>query len=178
MRRAQGGDHAAFEQLASTFASRLFATASLILRDSDGAKDVVQETFIDVWRNLPGLRNPELFEAWVRRILVRRCYRALRDRQWRRIEVQVDEIDSPVVSHEAAIGEWDYLERAFKRLTPDQRTVLVLHHRQGLQLAETADALGIPVGTVKSRVNRATVALRAALEAEERAMAALGRQLA
>src|SRR6476660_70750 len=76
--RAQGGDREAFEQLARLVATRLFATATLILRDADLASDVVQETLIEVWRKLPSLRDTQAFEAWLYRILVRRCYRASR----------------------------------------------------------------------------------------------------
>lgn len=174
LRRAQSGDHAAFEQIATLIARRLYATASLIIRDSDAASDAVQETLIEVWRNLAALRDPDSFEGWVRRILVRRCYRAIGASRRRRIEVQVLEVDQPTMSHEAWIGESDLLERAFRRLSPEHRAVLVIHHRIGLELAETADALGIPLGTVKSRLNRATLALRAALDAENRVASALG----
>jgi RNA polymerase sigma-70 factor, ECF subfamily len=176
--RAQAGDHAAFEQIATLMVRRLYATATLIVRDPDAASDAVQETLIEVWRDLGALREPDSFEGWVRRILVRRCYRAAESGRRRRVEVRVLEADEPTVSHEARIGESDALERAFRRLSPEHRAVLVLHHRNGLELAETADALGIPLGTVKSRLNRATVALRAALDAENRGATVLGSQTA
>jgi RNA polymerase sigma factor (sigma-70 family) len=92
--------------------------------------------------------------------------------------VRVLDIDEPTISHEAWVGESDLIERAFRRLSVDHRAVLVLHHRNGLELAETADALGIPVGTVKSRLSRATLALRVALDAENRAAPSLGSQTA
>ena len=140
----------------------------LILRNPDAANDAVQETLIEAWRNLPSLRDPGAFDGWVNRILVRSCYRSIRQRQKHRIEVSVVEFDGATGSHEQRIGAMDQIERAFRRLTPEQRAVLVLHHRVGLRLDESASALGIPVGTVKSRLNRATAALRAALEAEAR----------
>jgi RNA polymerase sigma-70 factor (ECF subfamily) len=178
LQRAQSGDHAAFEQIATLMVRRLYATASLIVRDTDAASDAVQETLIEVWRNLAALRDLDSFEAWTRRILVRRCYRAADANRRRRVEVRVLEVDEPTASHEAWIGESDALARAFGRLSPEHRAVLVLHHRNGLELTETADALGIPLGTVKSRLNRATVALRAALDAENRGTSALGSQTA
>ena len=171
--RAQQGDHAAFQQLASAMARRLYVTATLILRDGDLANDAVQETLIQVWRNLPGLRDPQAFDAWVRRILVRQCYRAISVRRKHRLEVEVASIEDLARPFDSRIDESDQLERAFRRLSLDHRAVLVLHHREGLELAETAVALNIPVGTVKSRLNRATLALRAAFDAEERAAATL-----
>ena len=168
MIQAQAGDHAAFEALAHSVVRRLYGTAMLIIRDPDGANDAVQETLIEAWRNLPQLREPDAFEGWLNRILVRSCYRAIKTRQRRRIEVEITELDAVGGSIENRVGAVDQIERAMRRLTPEQRTVLVLHHRLGLQLDETSVALGIPVGTVKSRLSRATVALRAALDAESR----------
>ena len=173
---AQTGDHDAFERLAALVARRMYGTASLIVRDPEAARDAVQEALIETWRNLPTLRDPAAFEGWSRRILVRCCYRAIRERQRRRIEVSVTEIDASSRSHETQVSDMDLLDRAFRRLTPDQRAVLVLHHRLGLQLDETAEALAIPLGTVKSRLSRATAALRAALLAEGRDVSALGSQ--
>jgi RNA polymerase sigma-70 factor, ECF subfamily len=175
--RAKAGDHDAFEQLASQVASRMYGTAFLIVRDREAAADAVQEALIETWRNLPGLRDAQAFEGWTRKILVRCCYRAIASRR-RRIEVRVSEIDAAADSPEARIGAMDQLDRAFRRLSADQRAVLVLHHRLGLPLNETADALNVPLGTVKSRLNRATAALRAALSAEERDVATLERQIA
>lgn len=168
MVQAQTGDHSAFEVLAQSVVRRLYGTAMLIIRDPDGANDAVQETLIEAWRNLPQLRDPDAFEGWLNRILVRSCYRAIKMRRRRRIEVEITELDAVSGSVESSVGAIDQIERAMRRLTPEQRTVLVLHHRLGLQLAETSVALGIPVGTVKSRLNRATIALRAALDAESR----------
>ena len=168
MVQAQTGDHSAFEVLAQSVVRRLYGTAMLIIRDPDGANDAVQETLIEAWRNLPQLRDPDAFEGWLNRILVRSCYRAIKMRRRRRIEVEITGLDAVSGSVESSVGAIDQIERAMRRLTPEQRTVLVLHHRLGLQLAETSVALGIPVGTVKSRLNRATIALRAALDAESR----------
>jgi RNA polymerase sigma-70 factor, ECF subfamily len=169
--QAQAGDHAAFEALAHSVARRLYGTAMLIIRDRDGANDAVQETLIEAWRNLPQLRDPEAFDGWLNRILVRSCYRAIKARQRRRIEVEITEVNAVTSSLENRVGAIDQLDRALRRLTVEQRAVLVLHHRLGLQLDETSVALGIPVGTVKSRLNRATIALRAALAAESRDLA-------
>jgi RNA polymerase sigma-70 factor (ECF subfamily) len=168
--RAQAGDHQAFERLAAANARRLHGVAVLIVRDPDAARDAVQDALIDTWRNLPTLRDPDAFEGWLQRILVRACYRAVNARRRRTVEVPGLEIDAPVASDERAVDDRDQLERAFRRLTLEQRTVLVLHHHLGLSHAESSAILGIPVGTMKSRLNRATEALRAAIAADERAM--------
>jgi RNA polymerase sigma-70 factor (ECF subfamily) len=165
--RARQGDHDAFEQIARSAVGRLYGTASVILRDREAAADAVQETLIAAWRNLPLLRDPEAFDGWLSRILIRNCYRAVRSRR-RVLEMHVKEIDAPVRSQEDRVGTMDQIDRAFSRLSPDHRAVLVLHHRLGLELQEAADTLGIPVGTAKSRLHRATSAFRAAFEAEDR----------
>jgi RNA polymerase sigma-70 factor (ECF subfamily) len=171
--RAQRGDHEAFEQLAAAMAGRLIGTATLILRDPDAARDAAQETLIEVWRNLPSLRDPDAFEGWVHRILVRACHHAVRSSRRRAVEVRQLDIDVPHASSEHTIDDRDRIERAFRRLSTEQRTALVLHHHLGLPLAESASILQIPLGTMKSRLNRATAALRAALDADEREGAAL-----
>jgi RNA polymerase sigma-70 factor (ECF subfamily) len=172
--RAQRGDHRAFEQVAAAMAGRLVGTATLILRDSDAARDAVQETLIEVWRGLPSLREPDAFEGWMHRILVRACHRAVRSNRRRAVEVQQLDSDMPHGSAEHTIDDRDQIARAFRRLTTEQRTALVLHHHLGLPLAESAAILQIPTGTMKSRLNRATAALRAALDADERDAIALG----
>lgn len=167
--RAQTGDREAFEEIAASVVRRLYGTATLIIRDPDAASDAVQETLISVWQDLPALRDPNAFDGWLNRILVRSCYRAIRGRRRSRIEVDIIEVDAPVSSDEHRVDALDRIERAFRRLSTEHRTVLVLHHRLGLQLDEVAQTLGIPLGTAKSRLNRAAAAMRAALEADDRA---------
>ncbi|MDQ3938730.1 MAG: sigma-70 family RNA polymerase sigma factor [Chloroflexota bacterium] len=166
--RAQKGDRDAFERIAASVVHRLYAMATLIIRDPDAASDAVQESLIEVWKYLPTLRDPDAFDGWVNRILVRSCYRAIRSRRRRRVEVTMIELDASTGSDEHRIDDLDQIDRAFRRLTAEHRAVLVLHHRLGLQLDEAAATLGVPVGTVKSRLNRASASFRAALEAEDR----------
>jgi RNA polymerase sigma-70 factor (ECF subfamily) len=171
--RARQGDRDAFERLAGAVALRMYSTAMLVLRDADMASDAVQEALIDMWRKLPTLRESEAFEAWLSKLVIRRCYAAAR--RTRRIRSHVMDIDleGSVRSDESLVDTRDEIERAFRRLTPEQRAVLVVHHRLGLRDADAAAALGIPVGTMKSRLNRATAALRAGLEADAREVVAL-----
>ncbi|MFL5642908.1 MAG: RNA polymerase sigma factor [Chloroflexota bacterium] len=167
--RAMAGDHDAFSELARVSIGRLYATARLILRDDGRAEDATQEALVAAWRDLSALRDPDRFDAWLHRLLVRSCYREIRRGRHRwMIEVDVDGHESVDADPGFDIADRDQLERGFRRLDADQRMVLVLHYYLGLSLDEAADALGVPPGTVRSRLNRATRAMRAALDADAR----------
>lgn len=159
--RARHGDHDAFAQLAAVVLRRLDTTARLILRDPEAAKDTVQETLVRVWRDLPSLRDPDKFEAWVHRLLVRACYDELRRRRRRGPEADLIEIDGASSTDDfRSFYARDELEQGFRRLDSDQRLVVVLHYYLDLPLREVAAALGLPLGTVKSRLNRALASMR------------------
>ena len=169
MVRARDGDLDAFSALTSGRTSRLLAVARLILRDEERAEDAVQDALIRAWQDLRGLRDPDRFDAWLHRVLVRACYRAAeRHRRHVVVELDVDRAGSAAEDPGSAIAVRDQLERGFRRLSPEQRAVIVLHHYLGLTLADAADTLGIPLGTMQSRLSRATQVMRAALEADER----------
>jgi RNA polymerase sigma-70 factor (ECF subfamily) len=174
---AQHGDRDAFGVLAHPTADWLFAIAHRILRDFGRAEDAVQQTLVIAWRELPTLRDPDRFEAWIRRLLVRVCYLEVdRARRWdatvRALPVEMEATDDDQIS----VADRDQLERGFRRLPPDQRAILVLHHYIGLQPGEIAETLGIPSGTARSRLHYAHRAMRAALEADERRIASGGRR--
>jgi len=172
--RAQTGDHDAFASLAGAAFDRLHRSARLILRDNEAADDAVQEVLMAAWRDIRAVRDPDRFDAWLYRLLVNGCYRAAnRDKRRRTMEIQVTPVDLPMPrsDHDDLLLR-DELAGAFRRLTTEQRAVIVLHHYLGLPDAEAAQALGIPVGTFKSRLNRATTAMRAALEADARGVGA------
>ena len=173
---ARSGDHEAFEALAIAVGDRLFAIAWLILRDRQRAEDAVQEALVHAWRELPRLRDPDRFEAWLRRLLVNAC--ADEGRYQRRLSAEVRMIRSEPTTEDGAqsLEDRDQLERGFRRLKPEQRTVVVLHFYVGLPVPEIAETLGVPVGTVKSRLHYATEALRAALDADDRAPTAANGQ--
>ena len=152
----------------------------MILRDEYAAQDAVQETFIDAWRSLPGLREPDKFEAWTRRLLVRSCFKlARRNRRVGTAEIRLTPADEPaMVGQERAVDLHDQLERGLARISAEQRAVVVLIYYLDLPLADAAQALGIPVGTTKSRLSRATQALRSVLEADDRAPAMVRERVA
>jgi RNA polymerase sigma-70 factor (ECF subfamily) len=167
--RARRGDHDAFAALAGAAIGRLDAAARLILRDPDRAKDAVQETLVRCWRDLPTLRDPGRFDAWLHRLLVHACLDEARRARRRPVEVALENIaESKAVDVAPSVADRDQLERGFRRLAPEQRVLVVLHHYLGLPLPQAAVALDIPLGTAKSRLHRATSALRAALEADAR----------
>jgi len=170
---ARHGDHEAFEVLAAGAADRLFAIARLILRDTHLAEDAVQEALVHAWRQLPRLRDPERWDAWLYRLIVNACNDQGRHRRRFAVEVQMIRTEPTATDDVAALGDRDQLERGFRRLKPEHRTAVVLHHYLGLSVPEVADAMGVPVGTAKSRIHYATEALRAALEADARGLAAV-----
>jgi RNA polymerase sigma-70 factor (ECF subfamily) len=166
---ARSGDPEAFASIARGSADRLFVIAHRILRDVDRAEDAVQHALVTAWRELPGLREADRFDAWLNRILVHACYsEARRARAWS-ANIRVLPVDGPSVADSTLdVIRRDVLDRGFRRLPAEQRALLVLHHHLGLRLGEIADTLGIPLGTVKSRMHHATNALRAAIEADDR----------
>ena len=148
---------------------RLDAIACPTLRDPERANDATQEALIACWRDLRGLRDPDRFEGWIRRILVNACYReARRTRSRYHLEHQVTSLDIGETDPASALADKDELERGFQLLAPDQRALIEPHFYVGLPLQDTADALGLPLGTVKSRLHRTVRELRANLAAEAR----------
>lgn len=164
--RARRGDRDAFASLAAASVDRCYALAYRILRDPHRAQDATQQALLGAWRDLPTLREPGRFDAWLHRLVVNACYVEARgERRWNarvRVLSLVPE-SSPDVAHSVAAR--DELEAAFKRLTPEHRAVVVLHHHLGYQLTEIAETLGIPPGTARSRLHHAVRQLRAALDA-------------
>jgi RNA polymerase sigma-70 factor (ECF subfamily) len=166
--RARRGDHDAFAALAGAALARLDAAARLIVRDRELARDVVQDTLLRAWRDLPGLRDPDRFDAWLYRLLTHAAIDEARRRRRRVVEVELAPIDTPSPDPTSGLVDRDQIARAFGRLSPEQRAVIVLCYYLDLPLPEAAASLGVPLGTVKSRLHRAVDAMRAALEADAR----------
>lgn len=163
------GDHDAFAALIGAAANRTYALACLILRDADRAEDAAQEAIVRAWRELPRLRDAARFDAWLRRLVVNACYDEAR-RGRRRAEVSLLRVgDRSSSDLSGAIVERDRVERAFRRLPLEQRAVLALQHYVQLSHVEIAATLGLPIGTVKSRIRYGNAAMRAALAADDRA---------
>ena len=167
---AQHGDQVAFVDLLRGRLDRLFAIARRILRDVDRAEDALQDALVIAWRDLPDLRDPDRFDAWIHRILTNVCIaQATRERR-RLAQVRLLPLDAPRSPDDMlGVADRDQLDRAFRRLVPEERAILVLRHYIGYEPSEIADMLGQPAGTVRSRLHHAHRAMRAAIEADDRA---------
>jgi RNA polymerase sigma-70 factor, ECF subfamily len=177
--RARKADREAFAVLVHQVSDQLYAVAYRILRDTGLAEDALQNALVLAWRQLPKLRDPDRFEAWIHRILVHACYdESQRTRAWR-TSVTALPVEHPGgFDGTSTIADRDELERAFRKLTVEQRAVFVLHHYLGLPLVEVAELLGVPAGTARSRLHYAIEGLRHALTASREPLAAREGRLA
>jgi RNA polymerase sigma factor (sigma-70 family) len=168
--RAQQGDEEAFGLLAVSLGDRLFAVATRILRDTDLAADATQQALVSIWRDLPQLRDLKSFDGWAYRVLVHACYAERRkERRWSpRVRVLPMAVATEAVEGTTLVIDRDQMERAARRLSVDHRVVVVLRYYLDLPLAEIADLLEVPVGTVRSRLRYALDGLRSAIEADAR----------
>ena len=164
--RAREGDHDAFATVAGAALARLDAAARLILRDRELARDAVQDALIRAWRDLPGLRDPERFNAWLYRLTVHACLDLARRRRRRVQEVELTPFTEAFSgSVPSDVAERELLDEALRRLEPEWRAVVVLHYFVGMPLPEVASELRIPLGTAKSRLHRSLGVMRTTLEA-------------
>ena len=155
------GDHDAFADLVRLEIGRLDTAARLILRDPELARDAVQEGLIRAWRDIRGLRDPDRFDAWLYRLTVNACLDLVRRRRRRPIEVDIETLFAPMDPDPSDdIADRLLVEQILRNLDPQGRAIVVLHYFLGLPISETARCLGIPAGTVKSRLNRALGSMR------------------
>jgi RNA polymerase sigma-70 factor (ECF subfamily) len=164
--RAMTGDRDAFNALAARVGDELFAIARRILRDRHRAEDAVQSGLLAAWQNLPKLREPDRFEAWMYRLLVNECYRQARREQHERSTLDLVMPGPDHTDHASELADRDAVERSFMKLSPQHRAVVVLHHYRGLPLVEVASVLNIPAGTAYSRLHYAHERMREVLTAE------------
>ena len=173
VQRAMEGDRAAFGTLAAAHVDGCYALAYRIVRDQYQAQDAAQQALIGAWRDLPTLRDPDRFEAWLYRLVVNACYVELRSQRRRAAHFRVVPIDPSRTAQQGgeldgmrSVADRDALEHAFGSLTAEQRAVVVSHHYLGYSLVEIAENLGIPVGTARSRLHYAVRRLRTELDAD------------
>lgn len=172
--RSAAGDRAAFDELYARFGDYVYGLCARLLPADQDAEDTAVEVWQTVWLKLGGLREPAAFSGWLRRTVVRACQHRTRRRRWWRwfgeleaeredgaengtaVEDQLpaDDRDEPAAALEAAVDR-AALARGLAALSVDHRTVLVLHHMEGLGLTEISELLAVPAGTLKSRLARA-----------------------
>jgi RNA polymerase sigma-70 factor, ECF subfamily len=165
--RAMRGDEEAFDMLVERIGDSLYSVARRILRDTTLAQDATQQALLDAWRNLPKLRDPNRFEAWTYRLVVNACHAEARREGRQHGNLRLLPHDEPMVSDPASsIASHDQLDRAFRQLSVEHRSVVVLVHYLGFTPSEAAEAMGTPTGTARSRLHYALQHLRSALEAD------------
>jgi RNA polymerase sigma-70 factor (ECF subfamily) len=168
VRQARRGDRDAYDLLLTDVVDHLYRVARLVLRDLDRAEDAVQEALVRCWRDLPSLRDPDRFDAWLHRILMRAITDEARKRRGFVANVVQLTVEPAVADSSGALADRDEIARVFERLSIEHRTIVVLHHYLGMTTDEAARIIGIPHGTARSRLHYATEAMRAALEADAR----------
>jgi RNA polymerase sigma-70 factor (ECF subfamily) len=167
--QAKGGNEQAFASLTVAVGGRLHAVSKRILRDADLAEDATQQAFITMWQELPKLRDAARFEAWAYRVLVRACYaEAKKKRRWApNLHALTDSISADV-EHFVSVWNRDQVERGFRQLSIEHRAALVLRYYLDQTPEEIAETLGVPVGTIRSRLFYGIRHMRATLDADDR----------
>ena len=167
--RAQRGDHEAFTAIVNAVAHRLHGVAHGILRDREQAEEATQQGIVNIWRDLPKLRDASRFEPWAYRVVINVCYsEARRAKHWMP-DLMADSRAEPHSADEMrTVLDRDELEQGLRSISVDHRTILTLRYYLDYQVEDIAASLDIPIGTAKSRLNRAISALRAAMEAHAR----------
>ena len=154
---------AAFVRLADEHLDRAYRLARAILRDPTEAQDATHDAFVQAWRKWETLRDPSRFEPWFDRILVNTCRNRLRSRRWQATDISA-EVALATGDHAAHADDRHVLGAAIEALPPDDRVVVALRFYRDLRVDDIAVRLGVPAGTVKSRLHRALQRLHDALE--------------
>jgi RNA polymerase sigma-70 factor, ECF subfamily len=172
--RSRGGDVAAFDKLVRRYERTVYNVAYRLCGSPDDAADIAQEAFVRAWNNLKSFRGEAQFSTWIHRI-VTNVFLDDRKKKRSRPTTSLDEsvdLDENSVARQyedhapgpAALAEGDerrrILEKAIHTLPETQRIMIVMYHTQGLAYEEIAEITDLPIGTVKSRLNRARLALR------------------
>jgi RNA polymerase sigma-70 factor (ECF subfamily) len=176
IKRIKQGDAAAFQELVVSYATLVGRVARALIPDRAPAEDAVQEAWVDVWRGLSTFEARRPFRPWLLTLVANRCRKSLRRREPESTHLAAadadiltrvsDDLTEEIIRRETHAE----LRRVLNTLAHDQREVLALRYFAELDLAEISLVIGIPVGTVKSRIHRALTALRVRLERERSAV--------
>lgn len=166
--RCRTGDERAFGELVDAYKDLVHAMVWRLARDRSQVDDLAQEVFLKVHRGLPYFRGEARLSTWIYRIVMNVCSQA-KARHPREVSLDDDRGGRPIQLRrdDAAFGELelrDRLEKAIEKLPEHYRVLVAAHHLQGMQYEALADALGIPLGTVKTHLHRAKRRLRELLD--------------
>jgi RNA polymerase sigma-70 factor, ECF subfamily len=164
--KAKAGDRVAFDTLVGPLVDQAFRLAFGMLHDREAAEDAVQEAAVRSWRKLDNLRPGTEMRPWFLAIVANQCRTAARARWWSVLRLD-SSVQSAGTGFEDRIVRGADLRAALRRLAPDHREVLVLRYYLDLPLEEVAAITGVPIGTVKSRINRGLAAMRPYFEPME-----------
>lgn len=161
---SQSGDNEAFAQLVRKYTPDAYRTAFMVLRDRNEVEDVVQESFLTCYRKINSFRMESSFKTWLYRIVVNRCYDRLRKRNreneaLNKMSLSLDNSCEDINGLESRLD----LREVILGLRPEHRLVLTLYYGMDFGVQKVADILGVPVGTVKSRLNSARNMIRRSL---------------
>lgn len=163
------GDRQARAALVRRWQPRLAGHAWRLLGDADLARDAAQDAWVEIFSGLNRLRDDRAFAAWAFRIVTRRCARLVRGRQAeRRLSAAVAAQPDPRPGPDPDLAiDAEHFARAMEGLPAEQRAAMWLFHIQDLSIAETAIALDVPAGTVKTRLMHARRKLRESLKGDD-----------
>ena len=166
--RCRSGDERAFQELVETYERLVFALIARTIQDPSRAEDLAQDVFLRIHRGLPYFRGEARLSTWIYRIVANVC---LQD-QTRPAQVSLDDAQTRGVTWSGSDRRFsdfevrDRLEKAIARLPPNYRLLIAAHYLDGVQYDELAEALNLPLGTVKTQLHRAKQQLRRLLETE------------
>jgi RNA polymerase sigma-70 factor (ECF subfamily) len=181
VQKAQAGDFRAFQDLVNRYEGKVYRLAMRMLRNQQDAEDALQETFLQVYRGLKNFEGRSSFSTWLFRLATNVCLMKIRHRGTE--PSQLLPLEEYLPQHEEGqhplIQDWpdlpdeillnkesrEKMMEALEKLPPEYRAVFVLRDLEGLSNAQTAEAMGISVPAVKSRLHRARLALRGLLSA-------------
>jgi RNA polymerase sigma-70 factor (ECF subfamily) len=162
-RRVVPRREASFLLLANEHLDRAYRLARAILRDTVEAQDATHDAFVQAWRKWETLRDPDRFEPWFERILVNTCRNRLRARRWHATDIS-SEVALVAADHARDAENRQLIGVAIASLSPDHQIVVALRFYRDLTVADIAARLGVPAGTVQSRLHYALKRLHAAIE--------------
>lgn len=157
---------ATFQALANEHLDRAYRMARAILRDTVEAQDATHDAFVQAWRRWETLRDPDRFEPWFERILINTCRNRLRARRWHATDIS-SELALVSADHAGAAENRQLIGAAIASLSPDHQIVVALRFYRDLTVADIAARLGVPAGTVQSRLHYALKRLQVAIESAD-----------